>query len=513
MAAFVSDASNSKIVKCKPYMNYDTLPEGYMRLLKIQENPNPSNIEEEIEVQLVSVLFDECPSYVTLSYTWVEPEPIEDTTGVIFTRVPRCYPVKCGGRLILCTRNLRNALRRLRQFEIIQKTAPADSALGKKAASMTMFNKNIYLYWIDAICIDQEDLHERSTQVFFMDKIYLKAQCTMAWLGEQDVYTVPAVQVLLKIVGDQIAQNSFVDVGNSTKTEPKFRGIDTLDDTEITALAMLMARTWISRTWVLQEVILSPLVLTLWGGVFFSFDAFLRAGVILSISRSSLRFPGRFSEICAKNAWKIADRSISKRILRAHSTLSMIHSSRVDLQQNQKPSFMNTVIMCRMSESTDPRDKIYGILGLAAEFELGGQVIHKPDYSRTVAEVYMTATASVIRSRGDLACLILVCDCSLKNIKGLPSWCPDYTSSTPPLRDFADIARNWKLGLSWFDALHPEILETSFLRVDGSLFDVIDETSTLLRDTSPNPMKHGLSAVFNLAIQLEDRGASISTTR
>lgn len=514
MAAPVLDAGSNKIVQCEPYMSYHPLPDGYVRLLKIREDTTAWNdIEEEIEISLISVPLANCPPYVTLSYTWAEPEPFVDPTTLIFTKVPRCFPIKCEGRLILGTRNLRNALRRLRQYQNIQRSAPAHSTLGKMAASMALYNKNTHLYWIDAICIDQDDLHERSAQVLLMGKIYRQCQCTMAWLGEQDAYTRPAVQVLLKVVGDQIARDSFVHVGDSTKTEPKFKGIDTLDDAEIEALAMLLARKWVSRTWILQEVVLSPSVLTLWGEVFFSFDVLVRVGATLSISRSGLRLGGRVSEISRKHRSKSTLGSTHERILGANSTLAMIHSSRLRFQNNRKPSFMDAVLLCRGSESTDPRDKIYGILGIAAEFEPSGQVIYKPDYSRSVAEVYMTATAFVIRSRGDLACLTLVCDSSLKKIKGLPSWCSDYSTSVPALRDFSDIARTWQLGLSWSDALIPEIFEDSKLRVDGFLFDVVAETSTLLKGGPNSPRNHGLSAVFNLATQLEDQGASTSTTR
>lgn len=513
MAAPVSHAGSNKNVQCEPYMSYDPLPEGYVRLLKIHENPMPWNIEEEIEISLISVPLAECPPYVTLSYTWADPEPFVDPTTLIFTKVPRCFPIKCGRRLILGTRNLRNALRRLRQYENIQKSAPVDSTLGKMAASMALYNKNTHLYWIDAICIDQDDLQERSAQVLLMSNIYRQCQCTMAWLGEQDAFTRPAVQVLLKVVGDQIARDSFVCVGDSTKTEPKFKGIDTLDDAEIEALAMLLARKWVSRTWILQEVVLSPSVLTLWGEVFFSFDVFVQVGATLSISRSGLRLGGRFSEIHKKRRLGTTPTNIQQRILAANSTLGMIHSSRLRLRHNRKPSFMDAVLLGRGSESTDPRDKIYGILGIAVEFEPSGQVVYKPDYGRSVAEVYTTATAFVIRSRGDLACLTLVCDSSLKNIKGLPSWCPDYSASVPALRDFSDITRTWQLGLSWSDALIPEVLETSILRVDGCLFDVVAETSTLLKGGPNSPRNHGLSAVFNLAAQLEDRDASTFNTR
>lgn len=39
------------------------------------------------------------------------------------------------------------------------------------------------LYWIDAICINQESTSEPSQQVAFMDAVYMKAQCVLVWPG------------------------------------------------------------------------------------------------------------------------------------------------------------------------------------------------------------------------------------------------------------------------------------------------------------------------------------------
>lgn len=77
-----------------------------------------------------------------------------------------------------------------------------------------------------------------------------------------------------------------------------------------------------------------------------------------------------------------------------------------------------------------------------------------------------------------------------------------------PLRNFTDITRTWRLGLSWSDAVTPEILDTSILKVDGSLFDVVEDTATLLKDSPDNPTNHGLSAVFDLTTRLTSRNAS-----
>ncbi len=40
--------------------------------------------------------------------------------------------------------------------------------------------------WVDAVCITQQDLSERSQQVSLMGKIYSKATKVLVWLGEED---------------------------------------------------------------------------------------------------------------------------------------------------------------------------------------------------------------------------------------------------------------------------------------------------------------------------------------
>lgn len=40
------------------------------------------------------------------------------------------------------------------------------------------------LFWIDALCINQGNLEERSAQVRIMPQIYTKADCVMVWLGD-----------------------------------------------------------------------------------------------------------------------------------------------------------------------------------------------------------------------------------------------------------------------------------------------------------------------------------------
>lgn len=97
------------------------------------------------------------------------------------------------------------------------------------------------------MCINQEDLQERSIQVMLMNKIYRQAQCTIVWLGEQDEYTSLAVRVLSKIAGFRLAYGSLDLEDKPQANVPEFEGIDTFSGPETIALAFLFIRNWISR--------------------------------------------------------------------------------------------------------------------------------------------------------------------------------------------------------------------------------------------------------------------------
>lgn len=107
--------------KPKPYFNYNTISAGYIRLMEIFEPASAHKLEEPLEISLISVPLHSCPAYVALSYTWGEPSPFIDPSTLVFTKVPRCYPIKCNKQIVLVTRNLRDALRRLRQGQYLRR--------------------------------------------------------------------------------------------------------------------------------------------------------------------------------------------------------------------------------------------------------------------------------------------------------------------------------------------------------------------------------------------------------
>ncbi|KAI2609832.1 uncharacterized protein GGS25DRAFT_486450 [Hypoxylon fragiforme] len=80
------------------------------------------------------------------------------------------------------------------------------------------------------------------------------------------------------------------------------------------------------------------------------------------------------------------------------------------------------------SKCSDPRDRIYGVMGQLRETDRIGIV---PDYSKSVAEAYTDATRKYIQDFGKL---LILSQCELRTtitttpIPGLPSWVPDWST-------------------------------------------------------------------------------------
>lgn len=110
-----------------------------------------SSLDEEINCELVAVGVEDkaIASYEALSYTW----GTEKFSCNIFI----------FNSLVKVTQNLYEALRHLRD------------------------KKEKRALWVDALCINQQDVKERSSQVLLMGRIYSAVRRVVIWLGtEQD---------------------------------------------------------------------------------------------------------------------------------------------------------------------------------------------------------------------------------------------------------------------------------------------------------------------------------------
>ncbi|TPX17571.1 uncharacterized protein E0L32_012134 [Thyridium curvatum] len=490
--------TDSKPVRPAPYYNYRSLPVGSIRLVRVEARSTTRQhrvfgLDNHIRISMHEYQLASCPRFTALSYTWGEPFlPKQDEVAQIFTGEARCYPINCGGKIILCTRNLRDALRRIQYFQQNRTWLLEKSLKGSKLAALP----DPELFWIDALCIDQDDLQERAAQVRLMGLIYRTAESCLVWLGEDGVAAQKAIQAasLLTPELDLVAQRGAFDTGAMRSIREKFR---CLSQPSRFALTELLSRRWLSRVWIVQEAILAREVFTVSGQLVFDFTILLDLGRMFILIG---QYGGLLNGFAPSD-----DMQRTKCIMYAPITLSLIWKARMNLAGQTtldgavKPEFQYIANLVRTQEAMDDRDKIYGILEIAEELRLNSKSMDV-DYSLPVERVYVDATIVIGRARNDLSFLSQVDDHGGRKYPQLPSWCPDY-SQTEHTAQLDDHSQMKHLGLMvdmstfWDLEERPNIeyIGNKHLVVDGFCCDTVAHSV----GNSPQP-----SLILQLALRI-----------
>lgn len=124
-----------------PYKPLDTTGDG-IRLLILEP---AKGIQDPVRCRLRHTAFGNRPEYEALSYMWGDS--------------PARKRITIDGSPFDVTPNLLDALRYLRH------------------------ENNERVLWVDAICINQADDREKSSQIRIMAYIYMRAQVVLVWLG------------------------------------------------------------------------------------------------------------------------------------------------------------------------------------------------------------------------------------------------------------------------------------------------------------------------------------------
>jgi hypothetical protein len=265
------------------------------------------------------------------------------------------------------------------------------------------------IIWIDAICIDQRNIGERNQQVKLMRAIYEKALMVRIWIDMDIDASAPAFKALENI----IAYDSNVDLGK----DPKFWD---------PVIELFGQRYW-GRVWIQQEVAsgshLSLLcrrasvpaegVLALGYTVVEKFKAGELDAAWLPLNNAVGNFKGRY----------LVEFRYMPLLKKAH----LEHKVKYPYQSH----LLSMLDNARMLGCQDPRDRVYGMMHLAEDYEHGGIEI---DYNRSVTDVYCSVPKYFVeryeryQHSGCLAFLCTVTADSRTSVHVLPSWCPDWSS-------------------------------------------------------------------------------------
>lgn len=261
---------------------------------------------------------------------------------------------------------------------------------------------NIRSLWVDAICINQNDNDERKQQVAIMDIIYYSAHTVIAWLGAEEITA--ALDLIRKIAQ---APECHWDMNEDTRADQNsFIGL-------IHLYVLLRDTEWFQRIWTVQEAVLARSIVYVYGSCVFD------KGEINTLVQS---FNSHFIQ---KGCCNLPTRPVGHMDRQVGPMFDKI-STMIDILEKSRTSmpFLEIASKFRYRKATDPRDKIFGILGLTQD--LTKDII---DYDSPVSAVYARATVQLIQNTRNLDVLSHVLRTHPQNDTAtpkLPSWCPNW---------------------------------------------------------------------------------------
>jgi hypothetical protein len=409
---------------------YSELKDGYIRVFELL----PGSKDNDIAVTLSDYQLKDAPPFECLSYCWGDTE---DTTSI-----------QVNGHSIMITKNLRAALAQLRH----------------ETGSRTV--------WVDAICINQLDLAERARQVTLMADIYKSAIRTTVWLGpDLDGEGRKAIRICYQLAKDAASAGK-VDWLTDLKRNPDNEVIkkeNVLNDQYIFAVDDLVNKPWWSRVWVVQEFALSRNVVLCCGKEEIDWTTFSQA----------IDF-GLEQEV-----WYSYHVGIFK------DTTFDLYRSLTTIEKHINPetpanSLTELLIALRYRNATEPKDKIFAVLGLLGVGK--DEVGTKPDYQSTTEQVYTGTTKAILKLSGNLNILGVCSTHDLKNHKiTLPSWVPDWIPQDiipPPFSSPSSMYG--KIYNASKDTTCSPRFEDDHLILSGHIFETIDTIACILPECNEN---------------------------
>ncbi|KAH8907342.1 hypothetical protein BR93DRAFT_692937 [Coniochaeta sp. PMI_546] len=436
--------------------SYDLPSQTSIRLLKITHAHIPEEGERSVWFTISCFELDEAPDYLALSYTWTDPmrsdvfstdesEPGVSGRPLVASSAPdtRSHdpddtPAFIGDRKYRATKNLRDGLAQILL-----------SGLGSN------------WIWADAVCIDQENDAEKEVQVGMMDEIYSRAMAVVVWLGADTT----DLDEFAWIHGEFFeALNRFI-VENGVEAVQGQQGLDPAFTSRLGVtppggdwtgvwhkyFSFCRRRRWFSRVWIVQEVVLARHVIVLCGPkdiewarmvlmaemvVLLQWQTQVGVGVDKGFGRALGDEVVRLSAVTKMMLMAmpsdINDKERADGTDPADTTSVMgdAASSKGEQRRRWFTAFLELLLHTRVYSATDPRDKIYSLIGVLKKILPPGMGLpFRPDYSKqtTPRTLFSSITSIFLRELPNVKALSLVEDRASRKIEDLPSWVPDYT--------------------------------------------------------------------------------------
>ena len=335
-----------------------------------------STPKPEIQAILTTVSLSQKPAYNALSYTWGAPDdPV--------------HRISLNGLHFDVRSNLHGCLMHLQE-----------RGMGSKESGVPL--------WIDAICINQDDVLEKNSQLGMMGDIYRHATSVVSWLGA-DERLVKGLSTIAEIAREwrrfekelRIAMPDgpeFVDIEDSVtrdRLQDWLRETEHIWDEEDAGLrgmiSIFQSNYW-RRIWITQELLLADPTTH----VYICGTASITEADLDELADCILNVFGKEKiEGVSDGVWTNITLGVRGEVgVRAH--LSTVQFGLIS------PSLMFVLYISNTRSATDPRDTVYGLLHLIPDHDI------VPDYRKAVWEVYTEWAVKAMRQSGNMELLSYV---------------------------------------------------------------------------------------------------------
>ncbi|KAI1138731.1 HET-domain-containing protein [Hypoxylon sp. FL0543] len=335
---------------------------------------------------------------------------------------------------------------------------PASSLAALKCIRKTHETRRV---WIDAICINQDDINERGSQVALMSQIYQCSQLNLIILGDEDELARRAFACFSDLLEEVRHETDGFSTFHLMMREFKWGKRSNRDqpiecDLDEYALHSFFARPWFERLWVIQEAALAPVSICFCGpSLTIGLVDLVRAAIWLCYKRDSI--PRSLSDQDGMNnaadLWSLVDDRD------AHKAPENPYE--VDLTA--------LLLLAQYRLSSDPKDKVFAIIGLLPQTpESAGEhetTLLVTDYNKPLVQILCDATRYSIQELNGLRILQAVRPCSdgePGSVDYVPSWAARVDRPFDEKRDAESLPYNS------FKADNLEGIDRECARVDFS---------------------------------------------
>ncbi|GLA68515.1 hypothetical protein AtubIFM55763_005254 [Aspergillus tubingensis] len=358
-----------------------------IRLLTIFPDENDEN---PVRASLHTVSLNDACHFEALSYVW------GDTSVAVDILVDDC--------IVGVTPNLHAFLRGLRQPNT-ERTV-----------------------WVDYVCINQNDISERNSQVVLMYQIYSTARSVVAWLGDLE-------PVALELIEWYHANQDAIYIKSIGIDVPEAIGV-----LLVSAKALCAAQYW-HRLWTFQEWHLSRnAVVCMHEKTTFTIgNIFGKIHVEISVARAFVTTMTSGSTSLIANTCETEDLyNIIRHLLKMQQDLDcLLNDIPRDIlclnPDTPRPSGLGDLLLLTVDRHcSNQLDNVYALYGLSP----AAREAYPPDYRKTISQVNHETTCFVLGHEANIRIFddFDFCFKSSNKDDSLPSWVVDFTTTDPAHR-------------------------------------------------------------------------------